>query len=146
VSATIRDRVLATLERFAPKAVDIPPLGTVYVRPLTVAGMSRLHRLGEPMRLAALARAAANASPGNAELEAKAKEAEAQAAAKSSPDDAGAVLISDCLVDEKGKRIFSDADLHLIGSMPGSVGERIMAEIQGFAPINDDEVKTAAGN
>jgi hypothetical protein len=42
--SALREQVLAALAKFQPQAVDVPGMGgTLYVRPLTVAGMCRVH-------------------------------------------------------------------------------------------------------
>jgi hypothetical protein len=44
--SVLREQVLAALSKFQPKAVEMPALGgTIYVRPLTVAGMARVHAM-----------------------------------------------------------------------------------------------------
>ena len=42
----VREQILAALAKFQPKAIEIPELGgTVFLRPLTVAGMARVHAI-----------------------------------------------------------------------------------------------------
>ena len=81
----LRAQVLAALAKFQPKAVEVPELeSTLYVRPLTIAGMAKVHAIQgkDATRMPAL-------------------------------------MLIDCVVDEKGVTVFADGDEALLREMCG---------------------------
>jgi hypothetical protein len=141
-----RNSILAALEKFAPRPLDVPELGgTIWVRPLTVGGFARLHRHGEALRkVAADARATAEADPHD-QVKLQMAEASEEAAA-SAGDAAPLLMLIDCVVDHIGKPLLSDADLPLISRLPGQVSERIFAAIQDISALSANGAKGAEGN
>lgn len=116
----IRDQVLAALAKFQPKAVDVPALGgTIYVRPLTVVGMARVHA-------------------------AQAKGADGSPAV--SPERAPTLMMIDCIVDESGEPIFSPSDEASVSSLPGNIASQLLEAIEEVSDLNSNGTKTATGN
>lgn len=140
-----RERVLSALAKFRPRPVDVPEFGgVVYVRPLTVAGMARIHALmADPMdRLKAARKAASIDAPAETSEAVKAAEAEVVAARERT----SAVMLLDCVVDEAGARIFNDGDEPQIAAMPGHVAEALILAIESFGGTRQDSPGDAAGN
>lgn len=144
MSAT-RARVLAALASFRPKEVHIEELGgIVYVRPVTVGGMSKIHAtLGEATERMVLAQKKHNEAP----TPESAKDlASATEASRHARDRSGVLLMLDCLVDEDNKRLFSDDEEALVSSFPGSVAESIHKAIEQIRDTVKEHPDAAAGN
>jgi hypothetical protein len=106
----LRDQVLAALAQFQPTALDIGGV-PVYVRPITVTGMARVH-----------------------------------AAQAKHPEDVPLLLILDCVVDERGTRIFSDVDRPQLEQMPGQIAEKILSAIETVSAMRAKSAEAATGN
>lgn len=145
MSAT-RARVLAALGKLQRKPVEVAELGgTVWVRPLTVAGMGRIHALmAEPTERQRAASAALAKDPTNADL--MQAQAEAITGLEVAKQRTSAVMLMDCVVDEEGGRIFSDADESAAAAMPFSVAERLLSAIEAKGDLTDDAPGELAGN
>lgn len=127
-------RILAALAQFTAKPVEVPEMGgTVYVRPLTVAGMARIH-----------------AVMSDAHQLLKSSDGEASEAAKDSVlrarERTSSIMLMDCVVDETGARIFADSDEALVSAMPGTVAEVLLSAIEGIGGMTKDAPGIAAGN
>ncbi len=106
-----REGLLASLKAFRPEALDVPELGeTVFLRPLSLAGMSKL---------------------GSAKDE------------KDGSKVAVAVII-ECVCDESGARLFTEADRESILQMPSGAATRIVEAVTSGAL--GKSVKEATGN
>jgi hypothetical protein len=130
VSAT-KARILAALAQFAAKAIEVPEMGgTVYVRPLTVAGMARIHAVMSD----------ANQGIKGSDAE-SAKDATMRARERTS-----SIMLMDCIVDETGARIFADSDEALVAAMPGKVAEVLLSAIESIGGLTNESPGVAAGN
>jgi hypothetical protein len=145
VSAT-KARVLEALGKLQRKPVDVPILGgQVWVRPLTVAGMGRIHALmATPNDRHKAASVALAKDPTNPEL--LKAEADALAAVENAKQRTSTVMLMDCVVDETGERIFSDADEAAASSMPFGVAEQLLTAIESKGDLSDDAPGELAGN
>ncbi len=105
-----RESLLASLKALRPTALEVPELGTVYLRPLSLAGMSKL---GE---------------------------------SKDEKDRSKVILdvITECVCDEKGERLFTAEDRDAILQMPSGAATRIVEAVTSGAL--DKSVKEATGN
>ena len=142
----VKDRILAALQLFRPQPLDVPELGgTVYVRPLTVAGMARVHRHVADARAAAdKARAAAAAKPDDADLVAAAKQADHRQAGAN--DGTIPLMLADCIVDEDGRRIFDDGDEDALAALPSRLGEQLLDAVNKVSALTANDPGAAAGN
>lgn len=144
--STTRARVLAALGKLQHKPVEVAELGgQVWVRPLTVAGMGRIHALmAEPTERHRAAIAALGKDPTNPDL-IKAQ-AEAITGLESAKQRTSTVMIMDCVVDEEGARIFSDADESTAADMSFSVAEHLLSAIESKGDLTDSAPGELAGN
>lgn len=60
--------------------------------------------------------------------------------------DAKAKLVARSVVDEAGVRIFADADVGFLGTLPTGDIERLYAAAQELSGISDEDVEEMAGN
>ena len=108
----LRAQVLAALAKFQPKAVEVPELeSTLYVRPLTIAGMAKVHAIQgkDATRMPAL-------------------------------------MLIDCVVDEKGVTVFADGDEATVSALPGHIADKLIKAIEEVSHLADTGTKEASGN
>ena len=55
-------------------------------------------------------------------------------------------LVSLSLVDENGKRIFSDADIHVLGRKSAAALDRVFSAAQRLSGLTDEDVEELAKN
>lgn len=61
-------------------------------------------------------------------------------------DDQTAKLLSRCIVDEDGKRLFTNKDIGALGAKNGAVLERLAKVAKRLSGLQDGAVEDAAGN
>ena len=133
MSAT-KARILAALAQFQAKAVEVPEMGgTVYVRPLTVAGMARIHAVMSDAHELLKASAGEGSEP-------------AKAGIISARERTSSIMLMDCVVDESGARIFEDADEAIVAAMPGRIAEVLLTAIEDIGGLTKDAPGIASGN
>ena len=145
--SSTRDRVLAAIHAFRPRAVEVKELGgTIYLRPLTVAGFARLHRSRSHHADAiAVAKKALEASPASDAL--KAKLAEAEEKSQQSDDRDSIRMLSDAIVDESGRQIFEGATGEaILASLPAQVAGKILDHIAEVVTMTATGEDGASGN
>jgi hypothetical protein len=145
--STTRDRVLAAIQAFRPRPIEVPELGgTIYLRPLTVAGFARLHRNRAIVSDAvAAARKALASDPGNQTLQDAVKAAEDKASLNEDRDSAR--MMADAIVDENGRQIFEgEAGEALLARLPANVAGLILDRISEAITMTASGESGAAGN
>lgn len=141
-----RERILSALAKFGPRQVELPALGeTVYVRPLTVAGMARIHGVSaEPMVRHRKAEDALKANPEDpALIEAERLAAEAVQLAQ---ERSSVLMILDCVVDDRGRPLFGPSDESVIASLPAQVAEVLLKSIDEVGALSANSTGDALGN
>lgn len=141
-----RDRILSALAKFAPRPVTVPALdATVYVRPLTVAGMARIHGVSaEPFARHKRAQEALTTNPEDPALQAA--ERQAAQAVQRAHERTSTMMLLDCVVDEQGRPIFELGDEERIAALPSQVAETLLVAIDEVAAIRSESSGDAAGN
>ena len=116
-----RATVLAAIARFRPVPVQVPALGgTVYVRPLSVAGMAKVH-----------AATITDPTTGKSRMD---------------PERGPALMVIDCVVDSDGGRIFTEAQERLVADLPGNAIAPLLAAIERVSDLGAAASDAAAGN
>lgn len=142
-----RDRVLAAIQAFRPRAVDVPELGgTIYLRPLTVAGFARVHRNRSACADAvANARKALATNPDDIALQAALAAAEDAQARNEDRDSIR--MLSDAIVDENGRAIFEGATgEQILAGLPAQIAGRLLDQIAEVVTMTASGDQGAAGN
>lgn len=144
---TTRDRVLAAIQAFRPRPVDVPELGgTIYLRPLTVAGFARMHRT---RALAEEAVAAAKKALESAPDDQSRKDAleSAEDRLRANEDEISVRVMADAIVDENGRQIFDTlAGERILAGLPATIAGNIMNLITDAVQQTAGGDKGAAGN
>lgn len=145
--SSTRDRVLAAIQAFRPRAVEVPELGgTIYLRPLTVAGFARLHRNRALFADAVVsARKALAADPSNVALQDALRSAEEKASLNEDRDSVR--MMADAIVDENGRQIFEgDTGEAILAGLPANVAGFILDKISEAINLTASGDSGAAGN
>jgi hypothetical protein len=136
--SSIRENVLAALERFRPRLCQVDGLGLVGIKPLSVAGFSRIQRLQrEADEAVQAAEARLSANPGDQAA------IDALTRAKDRQDPQNFLMIAECVVDETGQRLLTDQQA---ASLPIDVAGRLVTEINKTADIPATGPESALGN
>lgn len=119
-----RNAILAKLGALSAKAVEVPELGgTLYVRPLSLGGMSRMQALmkGAP------------------------EDKDSPEAIRVSQVLVPVAILIDCLCDETGARIFSPGeDEAVLENLPSAVVQRLVDEAQHISGIGEKNAEAVA--